>query len=272
MQYVQTYSPQSISNITKSNFLDETDLDFIKNISTELQDTFEKKQLWRTETEIKVSVLNDISFPTPASKYWQAVREQAVFYDNLIDLSFNYRKNEVQIKKIQFEIDELTQWINVNKGVGSIKDLDKELKQIELEELLFKRANMELAAKDRVREIKIWSQIKKDLTEKDPTFNTQDVNAHQAVSYGQQFLLELEVLKQTGNPSFGEVQSALGKLQSTLKYGLEHNLFEKMMEPLYNPELKVQICNMLIRAYPELTPQIVNFTNTIELLTSPSSI
>lgn len=244
MQNIQTYSPQSLENITKSNFLNETDLAFIATTSAELQDTFEKKQLWRTETEIKVSVLNDISFPTAASKYWQSVREQAVFYDNLIDLSFDYRKNEVAIKKAQREILILED------------DLDLELKQIELEELLFKRANMELAAKDRVREIKIWSQIKQDLVEKDPTFDTQNVNSHQAVSYGQQFLLELEVMKQTNNPSFGEMQSAMGKLQATLKYGLENDLLIEMMEPLHNSDLKAQICNMLSNIYPELIPQL----------------
>ena len=261
MQYVQTYTPASLSNITKSNFLDDTDLDFIKAISAELQDTFEKKQLWRTETEIKVSVLNDISFPTPASKYWQSVREQAVFYDNLIDLSFAYRKNDVAIKKLELEIKTMLEWAETDP----VKALDIELKQIELDEALFKRANMELAAKDRVREIKIWSQVKKDLVEKDPNFDTQNVNTHQMVSYGQQFLLELEVLKKTGNPSFGEVQSALGKLQTTLKYGVENGLLEEMMEPLNNPELKAQICNMMAGAYPELIPQIGEVAMNLQL-------
>lgn len=262
MQNIQTYSPQSLENITKSNFLNESDLDFIKAKAAELQDTFEKKQIWRTETEIKVSVLNDISFPTPASKYWQSIREQAVFYDNLIDLSFDYRKNEVNIKKTQREVAILTTQFEYDDLI----DLDLEMKQIELEELLFRRANMELAAKDRVREIKIWSQIKEDLIEKDPTFDTQNVNTHQLVSYGQQFLLELEVLKKTSNPSFGEVQSALGKLQSTLKYGLENGLLLEMMKPLNNPVLKAEICNMLLQIYPELINQITEVADALQLI------
>lgn len=258
MQNIQTYSPQSLENITKSNFLNETDLEFIKNTSEELQDTFEKKQLWRTETEIKVSVLNDISFPTAASKYWQAVREQAVFYDNLIDLSFDYRKNEVAIKQIGREIAKLT--------LDPSLDLELELKQIELEEALFKRSNMELAAKDRVREIKIWSGIKKDLVKEDSTFDTENVNSHQAVSYGQQFLLELSVLQQTGNPSFGEMQSALSKLQSTLKYGLENNLLIEMMKPLHNEEEKAKILNMLSSIYPNMVPELHLVANQLGLI------
>lgn len=262
MLHIATYSPESISNISKSNFLNTTDLAFIKEISSELQDTFEKKQLWRTETEINVSVLNDISFPTPVSKYWQAVREQAVFYDNLITLSFDYRKNEVAIKQIQRDLDDLQRQLVDNP----LLDLNIELKQIELEEVLFKRANFELAAKDRVREIRIWSNIKDELVTQDPTFDTQDVNKHQLVSYGQQFLLELEVLHKTKNPSFGEVQSALSKLLTTLKKGIETNTIEEMFKPINNPDLKTQILNTLIQTYPEISIQITNIAKNLRLL------
>lgn len=241
--YLDTYSPASLDNIEKSNFLSNTDFDFIKSASQELQDTFEKKQLWRTDTEIRVSVLNDISFPTVASKYWQAVREQSVFFDNLVQLSFEYRKNEVKIKQIERELYVLTD------------DLELELKQIELEEAKFGRANMELQAKDRVREIRIWSSIKQDLVKQDPTFDTQNVNSHQAISYGQQFLLELQVLQKTGNPSFGEVQSALSKLQSTLKYGLDHGCLNEMLS-VVDAGQKGQALTILSQAYPDSIPEL----------------
>ena len=48
-------------------------------------------------TEVPVSVLNDIKFPTPAAKYWQAMREQNVMFQELVMLSYEYRKNLVEI-------------------------------------------------------------------------------------------------------------------------------------------------------------------------------
>jgi len=47
---------------------------------------------------MRFSVLNDMKYPTPASKYWQCVREQNVYLENLMTLSFEYRRNEVKIK------------------------------------------------------------------------------------------------------------------------------------------------------------------------------
>ena len=42
---------------------------------------------------------------------------------------------------------------------------------------------MQLVARDRMREIKLWSQLKKEFD--DGTFDTQDVNRHQLDSYHQ---------------------------------------------------------------------------------------
>ena len=54
--------------------------------------------MFRTETEMRISVLNDLKHPTPGAKYWQAVREQNVFFEQMIFLSFDYRENDIEIK------------------------------------------------------------------------------------------------------------------------------------------------------------------------------
>jgi len=84
-----------------NQILDIEDFKKFKDLTTELKDTWSKKQIFRTETEMRVSVLNDGKFPTKAAKYWQCVREQNVFFENLMTLSFDYRKNDVEIKKIE---------------------------------------------------------------------------------------------------------------------------------------------------------------------------
>ena len=46
---------------------------FLEDLKQELQDTHSKVQIYRTETEMRYSVLNHGRFPTKASKYWQCV-------------------------------------------------------------------------------------------------------------------------------------------------------------------------------------------------------
>ena len=74
------------------NILPTEDLNNFKAMTEELRDTWTKKQMFRTETEARFSVLQDNRYPTKASKYWQCVREQNVFLENLMSLSFRLKK------------------------------------------------------------------------------------------------------------------------------------------------------------------------------------
>ena len=83
-----------------NNLLDPNEVKEFKELTNELRDTWTKKQVFRTETEMRMSVLQDAKYPTKASKYWQCVREQNVFLENLMSLSFDARRNEVKLKKL----------------------------------------------------------------------------------------------------------------------------------------------------------------------------
>jgi len=180
--------------------LDRSQASEFKKMVPELQDNWVKKQMFRTETEMRFSVLSDNKYGNNASKYWQSVREQNTHFENLMHLSFEYRKNDVEIKKLQREIKKE-------------KDpLEKELKQIELEKKLYGRAGMELTAKARMREISSWSKLKKEFH--DGKFDDKDVNTHQAESYMHR--LEQQKLTLTQGSSQPEVFNVLGQLE-TLK-------------------------------------------------------
>ena len=51
--------------------LGEEDSKAVAVLRDELVDNWRKKQIFRTETEMRISVLNDAKHPTDASKYWQ---------------------------------------------------------------------------------------------------------------------------------------------------------------------------------------------------------
>ena len=181
-----------------SDILDVEDVKQFKSLIPELKDTWKKKQVFRTETEMRFSVLSDNKYPTRAAKYWQCVREQNTHFENLMHLSFDARKNDVEIEKLKVKIKE-----EKNK-------LEKELLKIELEEKVYGKASMELVAKHRMREVATWSKLKKEFH--DGSFDDKDVNTHQAHSYK----LRLEHQKATLTPgsSQPEVFNVLGQLNT----------------------------------------------------------
>ena len=181
-----------------NNLLEPQDLTDFKGMVDELRDTWTKKQMFRTETEARFSVLQDNRYPTKAAKYWQCVREQASYLDNLMTLSFDYRRNEAKIK-----------WLE--KKIESEQDEYKLTKyQIDLDEAKFGKASMEKTAKHRMREIKMWSKLKVEFN--DGSFNDKDVNQHQLESYGMQYHEKAKSL--TPNSSEAEVFNIMGQLQS----------------------------------------------------------
>ena len=181
-----------------NNLLTQEDLSAFKGMVGELRDTWTKKQMFRTETEARFSVLQDNRYPTKGAKYWQCVREQSSYLDNLMTLSFDYRRNEAKITWLEKKID---------------KEQDEYKKtkyEIDLDECRFAKASMEKTAKHRMREIKMWSKLKKEFN--DGSFNDKDVNQHQLESYGLQYHEKAKTLNEHSDQN--EVFNVMGQLQS----------------------------------------------------------
>ena len=194
-----------------NNLLDPEEVKIFKGLTEELRDTWTKKQMFRTETEMQFSVLNDAKYPTKAAKYWQCVREQNVFLENLMSLSFDYRRIEVKIKRLQEKL---------NKEEDPLK---KELLQIDIDEKVYGKASMQLVARDRMREIKLWSKFKKKFD--DGSFDTKNVNTHQLHSYHLTMKNKAETL--TDGSSQPEVFNVLGQLQSIERIKKENGQLEQ---------------------------------------------
>ena len=181
-----------------NNLLEPQDLTDFKGMVDELRDTWNKKQMFRTETEARFSVLQDNRYPTKAAKYWQCVREQSSYLDNLMALSFDYRRNEAKITWLENKIDKEEDSYKLTKY------------QIDLDEAIFSKASMEKVARHRMREIKMWSTLKGEFN--DGSFNDKDVNQHQLESYGLQYHEKAKALND--NSSEAEIFNVMGQLQS----------------------------------------------------------
>ena len=205
------------------NILDPNDVKDFKALTEELRDTWTKKQVFRTETEMRFSVLNDMKYPTPAAKYWQCVREQNVYLENLMSLSFDYRRNEIKIKKLE------------EKLLTEEDSLKKELFQIDIDEKNFSKASMQLTARDRMREIKLWSKLKKEAD--DGTFDKEDVNTHQLESYHKIMINRKDTL--TPGSSQPEVFNVLGQLQTIERVKKERGQLENTKREALSQESKL---------------------------------
>ena len=181
-----------------NSLLEVQDLKDFKAMTAELKDTWTKKQMFRTETEARFSVLQDNRYPTKAAKYWQCVREQSSYLDNLMTLSFEYRRNEAKIKWLEKKVSEETDEYKLTKY------------EIDLDEKRYVKASMEKQAYHRMREIKMWSKLKKEFN--DGSFNDKDVNVHQLESDGRQYAEKAKQL--TDQSSDTDKFNVLGQLQS----------------------------------------------------------
>src|SRR6056300_1457690 len=181
-----------------NNLLEPQDLTDFKGMVDELRDTWTKKQMFRTETEARFSVLQDNRYPTKASKYWQCVREQDTNLDNLMKLSFEYRRNVAKIKWLQKKIE------------NEQDEYEKTKYKIDLDECYYTKASMEKVATHRIREMKMWSKLKAEYN--DGSFNDKDVNQHQLESYGLQYFDKAKNLNE--HSSENERSNILGQLRT----------------------------------------------------------
>tara|TARA_B110000014_G_C19996682_1_gene516434 strand:- start:89 stop:721 length:633 start_codon:yes stop_codon:yes gene_type:complete len=186
---IKKYTKLGVDKIKDVEILESDDLTAVSNLSKELQRVFEVKQVWRTETEMRYSVLNDVSFPTPASKYWQCIREQDSFFSQLIQLSCDYQKTQGELELLEVEYDEI-------KGVSKKSKALRKIKDAEIKQKKFGLMNMRLQAHDRVREISLWEQLKQEQMEKGD-FDISDVDKHQKESYRQRWQEEMKVGQMT---------------------------------------------------------------------------
>jgi len=113
-------------------------------------------------------------------------------------LSFDYRRNEAKIKWLEGKVEKEEDEYKATKY------------KIDLDECRFAKASMEKVARHRMREIKMWSKLKKEFN--DGSFNDKDVNAHQLESYGIMYAGKAKGI--TDGTSEAEVFNIIGQLRS----------------------------------------------------------
>lgn len=224
----------SLKVVEKARLLEAEDFEVVSQLKNELTHTYWNVQRFRTRTEMEVSVLNDVKFPTPESKYWQALREQYVMYKELVWLSFDYETNLIELEKLK------------RKFKNEKDDLERKLLRVEIRKKKFIKLNHERTGAARVREIRDWHEIMEHWSEfvnKDQ-LDMGTVNDHQLISYTIRWVKQAMIMGSTGSPA--ERQNLYGQLDSGLKTCLKRKLLDKVIE-VFGKKERQEIMNRIER-------------------------
>ena len=195
-------------------FLSENDTGAYTQLVQELEKNYDKDLMFRTEVEMRFSVLDDGRHPTRGSKYWQSVKEQNAHMLGLMNNSFDYRENEIEIKKIHRKLE------------TEKDELEIEMLNLELDKKMWTRRNTTYEGKHRIREITAWSKIKKELD--NGSFSTNNVEEHQLESYQKMYQNKSKAV--TPGTSQGDVFNIYSQLQTVTRILEEKKQLEKSKE------------------------------------------
>lgn len=191
-----------------SGLLQQEDFEAVKSLEQSIRHDWRVKPIFRTETECRISVLNQVHFPDPHSKYWQAVREQQVHFEQLVYLDFDYQELKLDIEELE---EKLT-----NGELGSI---DCRRIGIKLRRKLYDLAVCEKVGEERVREVTQWARIKAELVKKHPKevfVDNADAEVYQLKSYTKTFILEMFNSGPGTNIGAADAQNIIGKARTAI--------------------------------------------------------
>jgi hypothetical protein len=189
-----------MKSIKDSELLTNDLLVKLNDMIPELRHDFDTQTIWRTETEIRCSVLNGKDFPDNASKYHQAKLEQTVFFDQLLQLAFQFRKKQQELDIKEAEIEELEDLKNI-EGIKPYRDKKIQaqinIKKIEKQEIVYGLNNMKKQGEERMRELIVWSKVKGELD--DGSFDIDNKDTNELVSLTKRYIQEAySVVNMTG--------------------------------------------------------------------------
>jgi hypothetical protein len=130
------------------------DVKFLVEKSKHIGNVIQHTYMWRTDNQ-KLSIINDVHFPTLHSKYHQAMLEQKVQFDQTMYLAKDFELKKLEIEEMECELEELT---------DSKRDQIKNKKlQIEMQFKQYELKQMQIAMEYRMKEVKGWQNIQESL-------------------------------------------------------------------------------------------------------------
>jgi hypothetical protein len=194
------YESSKLSTLKNLSLVKPEDIQFMCDHADKFQDRFSKRSFFRSEFEMRYGVLSESEHPTPDSKYWQAIGEQAVHVEEFTNLGFQSKKLLADIELIKIQIEEIEYKLNeaifVNDFERRKSEVKLDKKKTELQEKEFGFIQQRKTAKERMKEIKNWEKIIAEL-EPQVKHGLDDWEAHHPERYIKRYgqrLLQMDLL------------------------------------------------------------------------------
>lgn len=200
----------------KLNFvLEPEQIEVLRKMQANLELHRETTQIFRSEVEMKFSVLNDTKFPTPDAKYWQAVREQDVHFSNLVTLTYEFEAEVIKIKNLQdmikkYEVKQrkLQRDILFHVEVDSLDLEEAEIEysmlqnkidtlQVEIRKCQYFQDERKRVASNRWREVVTWESLIAELIPH-MKYGILSYEHHQPKSYGIRMEKQEKIMLKSG--------------------------------------------------------------------------
>jgi hypothetical protein len=217
------WNDSSLETLGQAQIFTREDLTKLADCAPSITHAFDHMQFFRTPTEMRISVLNDISFPTADSKYWQTVREMEVMFENLVNLVFTYEEKTIDLEKAEYDL-----------AAGIEDKFEKRKKILEIKKINWALTNIKREAHNRIREIAEWKKIQVELSDS-LQYGMDNVNDHQLLSYAEQFLGSYVIALHRKGPG-GEGLEAFQNITAHVITSLKHVQAAGLM-----PDLKARV-------------------------------
>jgi len=252
VQNLSIFNKDALKVIAATPLFNDKEKKELALASASMEKAFFNSQVFRTFTEVVISVLNDVRFPTIASKYYQALREMKVHSTELVFLLYEYETTKEDLKILEADVLDLKEQLeNATKESDKIRLTSSiKKKQIEMAKIAFTLKEMKKTADGRKKEIMQWNQL---MNEFEPLLIKEgipldDPNAHQLISYTIRFIKQMvSALLTKSEFEPGEAANLIGQLSTSLKYVQMNNLMDKVLPYLDKVEIEfLQQQNLLI--------------------------
>jgi len=201
-----------ITSLQQLQILDGTQIQQLKEIKNDLMMSSKKLQIGRPKYLMEVSVLKDMRFPTPDSKYWQCILERNVQFQNMLSESLDFEEKIAELEEKEAEIEELQNDNNTRKERAELMKLDVQRRRVMLQ--LF---NLKKQGEERYREIMAWTdlinQVKPELK-----YTEDNPEEHMPESFLIRMANEKHIIDQIGAADMNGAMNIIGLGQSASRY------------------------------------------------------
>ena len=248
---LMVFNQDAIAVIEETPLFNEDEKKEIITASENMENSFFHSQVFRTDTEARISVLNDVKFPTPASKYYQSLREMNVHQCELVNLLYDYEEKKQDLKIVRADIMDLEGQLSDQSSEADKIRISAQIKkkEIELSKTSFSLKNMKRMADGRKAEIMQWDKILREL---EPVMDQleipkNDPDAHQKISYAVRFIRQARN-SFLSNVEMGtaEANNLLGQLTTNMKVIREEGLEGTVARNLSIEEQQFIVQNRLV--------------------------